>query len=52
MPDLSNVESRIKSDIAAATAKATRGERTAKQQQQKVGEVIVARLQRTYIQGN
>ena len=42
MPDLSNVESRIKSDIAAATAKATRGERTAKQQQQKVGEIIVA----------
>ena len=35
MPDLANVESKIKSDIAAATAKATRGERV-KQQQQKV----------------
>ena len=34
MPDLANVESKIKSDIAAATAKATRGERVQQQKQQ------------------
>ena len=42
MPDLANVESRIKSDIAAATAKATRGERVKQQQQQKVQKIMAS----------
>ena len=38
MPDIANVESKIKTDIAVATAKATRGERVKQQVSRRLPE--------------